>query len=163
MNKQVSIMVVLLVVIVGIYWLSTIDTSNYRETGNTQESQSTDITVTPLESMGGVARSSSAEYLVDVGNMTLYVSIQDENPSGEISVSCDAACEETWPPYLLPEDRDALDRSSDPILSKMNLFTRADGRIQYAIGTQPLYRYAGDNKLGDMNGNGLGSWMAAKP
>lgn len=171
MDKKIWILVIVLLVIAGIYWLSSIDTSNYgaapnEEAVNTSNTEETaEITITDKGPLG-VAAGSAGEYLVDNRGLTLYVKASDalKNTSG-IKTSCNAECEKIWPPFLLGAEELGITETDDALLSKLNLFTRADGKQQYALGNQPLYTYAGDEKIGDMKGDGLanGDWMVAKP
>jgi predicted lipoprotein with Yx(FWY)xxD motif len=101
--------------------------------------------------------------LVDPAGLTLYVDVKDMNSKGKIKSVCDAACEKSWLPYIYdPDKMDPLTKSSDPVLSRLNIFTRADGKQQYAYGTQPLYRYISDMKPGDVTGPITGDWLVAQ-
>ena len=166
MNKNVSILIVVLVVLVGVYLFWTTKSSDNGSNALKQDSSTaveenslTVVTKGPI----GVATGALGEYLVDKNGLTLSVSIRDENPTGKISQSCNSQCEKTWLPFLLAKDEAAITGSKDPLLSKLNLFTRSDKQEQYAIGTQPLYRYVGDLKAGDTKGDTGGDWKIAKP
>ncbi len=164
MNKKISIILAVLVVVAGVYWFSTIKpgsgTPNQEQITSTVEDVEVTVAITgPL----GVATGVNGKYLVDKNNLTLYVNVKDEGQTGDIKPSCNAECEKTWIPYLFNESESAITQSSDPLLSKLNLFTRADGKKQYALGTKPLYRYLSDLKPGDINGPLTGDWMVAQP
>lgn len=66
--------------------------------------------------------------------------------------NCSGACATNWPPA-----------TSAPGL-KVTKIKRADGSSQVAQNGHPLYRYIGDKKPGDANGDGLtvfgGQWKA---
>lgn len=160
MNKYISITIAVLVVIAGIYWLSTMNPAN---STTDQTSGESDITVTDKGPVG-VASGPNGDYLVDKRGLTLYVNLDDEEQDGEdIQASCDAACEETWAPLLLGADEFGLTASEDAVLSKLNLIERADGKQQYAIGNQPLYTSVYDKALGEVKGDLSDNWMVAKP
>ncbi|WP_229839845.1 hypothetical protein [Streptomyces brasiliensis] len=41
---------------------------------------------------------------------------------------------------------------------------RADGQVQITVGGRPVYRFAGDARAGDLNGQGVdGKWFAVGP
>jgi predicted lipoprotein with Yx(FWY)xxD motif len=41
---------------------------------------------------------------------------------------------------------------------------RADGQVQITVGGWPVYRFSGDSKPGDLNGQGVGgTWFAVSP
>ena len=63
----------------------------------------------------------------------------------------------------MDETDPGISQSTDPLLMKLNAFTRADGKLQYALGNQPLYRNVDDIKLGDVNGAVDNDWMVARP
>ena len=163
MNKKILILVVL-VVVAGVYWLSTMTPSDYgtpnqEETANESESL---VTITPKGPVG-IATGASGEYLVDRNGLTLYANLTSQNSAGKITPSCNALCEKTWPPYLLGETEEGIGQSADPLLSKLNLFRRADGKMQYTLGTTLLYRNVNDAKTGDTNGELTSDWMIATP
>ncbi len=87
--------------------------------------------------------------LVDLNNMTLYVS-----DAGEASASVrDALCARTWRPV------EAF-WSAVPVNGDWSVVAREDGTKQWAYKSKPLYRYAGDFKPSDIAGNGLDTWQA---
>jgi predicted lipoprotein with Yx(FWY)xxD motif len=67
--------------------------------------------------------------------------------------NCSGACATNWPPA-----------TSAPGM-KVTKIKRSDGSSQVALDGHPLYRYIGDKKPGDANGDGLtvygGLWKAA--
>ncbi len=157
MNKAVPIVLAGIVVVGGVYWLSTRDKV-------TPSESSDNATETPVvNETVGTATDSSGGYITDKSGFTLYVNQRDENSAGQIIQSCNATCEQSWIPYLLAEGEVAQEASADPVLSKLNLFTRTDGKIQYALGTKPLYRYIGDEKYGDIKGSSITDWVIARP
>lgn len=167
MNKKISIIAGALLVLAAIYWLSTVTPPNDNTPTETVENANVEtgaeITVTPKGPLG-VASGNDGQYLVDKGGLTLYVKNSDAaQNTTQIKTSCNAECEKTWLPYLMGDTDPGIEASTDAVLSKVNVFDRADGKKQYALGNQPLYRYVGDSKLGDMNGPVDQDWMVAKP
>lgn len=105
-------------------------------------------------------------YLVDKDGFAIYYNaLRDEREDGQIVPTCDAVCEETWLPYLLAENEESpVEASRDPLMSKVNLFERADGTWQYAIGTKLLYRYSLDTAPGEPLGiDEEEGWILARP
>jgi predicted lipoprotein with Yx(FWY)xxD motif len=97
---------------------------------------------------------SLGKVLVDSSGRTVYLFRKD---SGGKS-SCAAACAAAWPPV----------RAQDmpvpgPGLSAAELTTtpRSDGAPQVLYNGDPLYRYAGDAKPGDTNGQRVTAFGAA--
>ena len=165
MIKLIATIVVAIAIIGGAYWLSGIKKDSAvptpTQTQGTTPSPTTSDSVT--KGPFGIRTGTSGEYLTDKDGMTLYVKIADENPSGKITSSCNATCEKTWIPYLLGDNEAAPEKSSDPLLVKLNLFKRSDNKIQFALGTTLLYRYAGDQKVGDTSGTSVSGWAVARP
>jgi predicted lipoprotein with Yx(FWY)xxD motif len=80
---------------------------------------------------------------------TLYTFSKDTTGKS----NCSGACATNWPPA-----------TSAPGM-KVTKIKRSDGSSQVALNGHPLYRYIGDKKPGDANGDGLtvygGLWKAA--
>lgn len=90
--------------------------------------------------------------LVDASGATLYTYDKD---SAGIS-TCNAKCAEFWPPAL-------ADDNETPT-GEWSLIDREDGTRQWAYKGMPLYRFAKDEKPGDINGDGVREvWHTAKP
>ena len=94
--------------------------------------------------------------LVDATGLTLYGRTVDTNGMP----TCVDACATAWPPLTvagssLPAGLDA---------KVFSVVARPDGSYQLKAGKWPLYRYAGDAKAGDTNGQGSGGvWFAVTP
>ncbi len=113
--------------------------------------------------VGTLSTETTGSYMVTNEGLTLYVNNTDgSGPNPKFKTVCDAECEKLWTPYIFDENSPAIKESDDATLSKINIFERADGRKQYALGTQPLYIYSGDTKRGDTNGVSA-DWSVAKP
>lgn len=166
MNKRISIIVVVVLILTGIYWLSTsgpIDSDSPTQNSGAPVNLAKEIKI-DQKGVLGIARGAEGDYLVDRDGMTLYVKGADAKQTGtSVKTSCNTACEASWPPYLVTETDTGITESNDALLSKLNVITRADGGKQYALGNQPLYRYTMDTVLGDMNGRTVEDWTVAKP
>lgn len=83
---------------------------------------------------------------------TLYTFSKDTTGKS----NCSGACAKNWPPA-----------AAAPGLPKAKVTTikRSDGSSQVALSGRPLYRFIGDKKPGDANGDGLnafgGIWKTA--
>jgi predicted lipoprotein with Yx(FWY)xxD motif len=157
MNQKILIVIIAILVIAGIYWVS--------EQGVKESAVNTPTNNTVISGPVGVTTGAGGEkHLTDTNGMTLYVNIKDEGQTaGNIQSVCDLECEKTWLPYIFDEDQPVITESNDPLLSKVNVFTRSDGRQQYALGTKPLYVNINDLNPSDMNGDMSENWMVAQP
>jgi predicted lipoprotein with Yx(FWY)xxD motif len=89
--------------------------------------------------------------LVDAQGRSLYTF--DKDTGG--TIACTDACASTWPPVI-----SAGTPSGVPGLG---VAKRPDGTSQVTYNGKPLYRYSGDAKAGDTNGDGVGGvWHIAK-
>jgi predicted lipoprotein with Yx(FWY)xxD motif len=109
----------------------------------------------------GVANDSNlGEILVNSQARTLYLFLKD---SGTTS-ACTGACAAAWPP-LRANGKPTLGSGANGSL--VGTATRSDGNPQVTYNGHPLYLYAGDQKPGDTNGQGLtqfgGGWFALSP
>ncbi len=91
-------------------------------------------------------------YMMNETHMSLYFFDKDEpNVS-----NCYDQCAVNWPPLILDADAELGENYS--------LIKRRDGTMQAAYKGQPLYLFAGDKEIGDINGDGVkGIWRLAKP
>ncbi len=73
---------------------------------------------------------------------------------------CTASCLSVWHPLLVP----AGVRPTGPV--KLSTIERPEGGTQVTYKGRPLYRFGGDTKAGQANGEGIkdvGTWHAASP
>ena len=98
--------------------------------------------------------------LVDSQGRTLYLFKKD---SGTKS-ACFGACAAAWPP-LRATGKPTV--GSGAKASMVATTKRSDGKPQVTYNGHPLYRFQGDTKPGDTNGEGLtafgGRWWAISP
>jgi predicted lipoprotein with Yx(FWY)xxD motif len=94
--------------------------------------------------------------LVSSTGRTLY----HFTPDTGTKVKCTASCMAQWPPLLVGAGKKPV---AGPGLSasKLGLLKRPDGGLQVTYNGMTLYRYAGDAKPGDANGEAAGgTWYA---
>ncbi len=119
---------------------------------NTVSPTTVTVAATPVTS-GATAL---GRVLVDANGLTLY----GRTPEANGMPTCVDACATAWPPVTvagssLPAGLDA---------KVFSVVARPDGSYQLKAGKWPLYRYAGDAKAGDTNGQGSGGvWFAVTP
>ncbi len=106
-------------------------------------------------SVGISYKSGIGFYLVDGAGMTLYYRTKDFQTNG--TSTCTGGCVQSWPVFYtanlaLPPGLNA---------SAFKTVTRSDGRQQLTYDGWPLYHFAGDQKPGDVLGQGIGGiWFA---
>ncbi|MFC4038244.1 hypothetical protein ACFO1B_07400 [Dactylosporangium siamense] len=74
--------------------------------------------------------------------------------------NCEADCLAKWPyvPYVENMKIEGVDQK---LIGKV---TRSDGSLQLTINSWPAYRFAGDTKVGETKGQGVGGvWFAFTP
>ncbi len=94
--------------------------------------------------------------LVDVDARTLYTLTRNGAP-----VPCAGRCAAIWPPLTLPAG--TATAIAAPGVTGIGT-TTSGGRVQVTEMNEPLYRFSGDMKAGDTNGDGItsfgGEWRA---
>jgi predicted lipoprotein with Yx(FWY)xxD motif len=107
-----------------------------------------------------VANTSLGKILVDSKGRTLYLFRKDKGAKS----SCFGACATNWPPLRTTRKPTV---SSGVTASKAATTKRSDGKPEVTYNGHPLYLFAGDQKAGDTNGQGVnafgGSWFAVSP
>jgi predicted lipoprotein with Yx(FWY)xxD motif len=109
------------------------------------------------EEMAGVSIETSTigQILVNPDGLTMYVFDQDTDAES----TCYDACAASWP--HVPADTH-IGEGVDAAL--FGSTTRSDGSEQLTIDGRPLYLFAGDQKPGDLLGQGLNDvWFAVAP
>jgi predicted lipoprotein with Yx(FWY)xxD motif len=103
-----------------------------------------------------LATSKLGKIIVDDKGLTLYRFDNDTAPGA--STCTTAPCSTTWPAATVtgaPTAGTGIDAA------KLTTFALADGTLQLQMDGHPLYRFAGDTKAGDTNGQGiLDKWYA---
>ncbi len=96
--------------------------------------------------------------VTDWKGWTLY-RFEKDTPKPSKS-NCEADCLAKWPyvPYVENMKIEGVDQK---LIGKV---TRGDGSLQLTINSWPAYRYAGDTKVGETKGQGVGgTWFAFTP
>jgi predicted lipoprotein with Yx(FWY)xxD motif len=98
------------------------------------------------------------DFLVDARYRTLYVYRRDLPGASH----CTGECATNWPPYIIQQDiiqQDIIQQGSPSIevglTGLAGVITRPDGTRQITVNGWPLYYFAGDQKPGDANGDGV--------
>ncbi|MFD8198037.1 hypothetical protein [Streptomyces sp. NPDC059701] len=91
--------------------------------------------------------------LVDGQGRTLYLFEADKSTTS----TCNGACATAWPPLLTSGTPSAGGSAKS---GQAGTSKRSDGTTQVTYHGHPLYRYAGDSKPGDTNGQGLNQFGA---
>jgi predicted lipoprotein with Yx(FWY)xxD motif len=98
--------------------------------------------------------------LVDSQGRTVYLFEKDTGSKS----TCSGACAAEWPPVTTTGKPSA---GNGLTASMLGTTKRSDGTTQVTYNGHPLYRYAGDNKAGDANGQNLdffgGEWYVLSP
>jgi len=98
-------------------------------------------------------RTKLGRILVDARGRTLYLFEKDKGAKS----SCDGACASVWPPLTTGGKAKA---GPGVTAAKLGVTKRTDGRTELTYGGHPLYTYAGDQKPGDVQGQGLDQFGA---
>ncbi|MCX4524770.1 MULTISPECIES: SCO0930 family lipoprotein [unclassified Streptomyces] len=97
-------------------------------------------------------------FLADSEGRTLYRF--DKDTAKPPKSNCEGDCEKTWP-VVAAGDVTAAAGMDASLLGEV---VRSDGTKQLTVAGWPAYRYAKDEKAGDVNGQGVGGvWFALAP
>ena len=89
--------------------------------------------------------------LRDLAGRTLYVFARDVSGHSD----CYDACALLWPAFTA--------QTGVEVLGEMTVHARRDGAMQWGWNGRPLYRFAGDVRPGDANGDGTGGvWRVVR-
>jgi predicted lipoprotein with Yx(FWY)xxD motif len=107
-----------------------------------------------------VRRTRLGKILVDSRGRTLYLFKKDTRAKSR----CSGSCAVNWPPLLAT----GRPRAGSGInASKLATTRRSDGKTQLVYNGHPLYRFIGDEKPGNTNGEGLTAfgarWFVVSP
>jgi predicted lipoprotein with Yx(FWY)xxD motif len=94
-------------------------------------------------------KTSVGTVLVDAQGRTLYLYAPDKSGSS----TCSGGCAASWPPLLVKGAPKAGNGAKAALLGTTE---RSDGSLQVTYDGHPLYRFGGDSKAGDVNGQGAG-------
>ena len=97
--------------------------------------------------------------IVGSNGLTLYDYTVDH---GKV-VKCVGACAAQWPPVLIAKNAKPV-AGPGITASKLGTVKRPDGTMQVTYGGYALYRFAGDTKKGQVNGQGIEKeWYVIAP
>lgn len=99
--------------------------------------------------------------LVTPGGLTLYHLTSEKRGR----IACTGKCTSFWPPLVVGR-KAKLHGGTGVSVSKLGRIRRPDGRMQLTYAGKALYRFSGDEKPGDVNGEGVkdvGTWYAVRP
>ena len=88
--------------------------------------------------------------LVDQSGLTLY----RYTPDGTGKTTCTGGCAAAWPPLTLPSGATHAVPGAGVTASALGTITRPGGALQVTFQGMPLYRFAGDKKVGQHQGPG---------
>jgi predicted lipoprotein with Yx(FWY)xxD motif len=130
------------------------------------DSNNSSNTTTSSKSQSGqsdtvdVANTGLGNILVDSQVRTLYLFLKDSGTTSE----CSGECANDWPP-VTTKGTPTTGNGADA--SMVGTTMRSDGTTQVTYNGHPVYRFEGDKKAGDTNGEGLvafgAAWYALSP
>jgi predicted lipoprotein with Yx(FWY)xxD motif len=97
-------------------------------------------------------QTSLGRVLVDANGRTLYLFEKDKGATS----SCNGACASIWPPLTAGK----ADAGTGVTAADLGTAKRSDGKTEITYAGHPLYTYAGDQKPGDVAGQGLDQFGA---
>ncbi|WP_392838833.1 hypothetical protein [Streptomyces sp. LN500] len=99
-------------------------------------------------------------HLININQAALYRF--DNDTASPSQSACNDDCAAQWPPVTIKQGGNIYLAGVSP--QQIGAIQRQDGLIQITVGGWPVYRYAGDTKPGDLNGQGIGgTWFAIGP
>jgi predicted lipoprotein with Yx(FWY)xxD motif len=101
----------------------------------------------------GTSTSRLGRILVDGRGRTLYLFEKDKGKTS----TCYGACASIWPPVTTSGEPHAARGAHVGLLGTTR---RKGGKLEVTYAGHPLYLYAGDQKRGDTNGEGLNQFGA---
>jgi predicted lipoprotein with Yx(FWY)xxD motif len=118
-------------------------------------------TPAPKTATGTVStrRTNLGRILVDANGRTLYLFEKDKGATS----TCNGACASIWPPLTAGKAK----AGTGVTAAELGTTKRSDGKTEITYDGHPLYTYAGDQKPGDTQGQGLdqfgAEWYALAP
>jgi predicted lipoprotein with Yx(FWY)xxD motif len=117
------------------------DTPDVDELDEPPEGLTDKLVATTLAPMGNV--------VTDEEGWVLYR--YEEDTTDPPTSRCDSECARVWPPAVSDGNPDLVGIPSDAV----GLLVRENGTRQLTLRGRPLYRYIGDSKPGEFNGQGV--------
>jgi predicted lipoprotein with Yx(FWY)xxD motif len=102
----------------------------------------------------------SSPHLININQAALYRFDIDTPNSGQSA--CNDSCATRWPPVTIQQGGNVYLAGVDS--QEVGAIKRQDGTLQLTVGGMPVYRFSGDSKPGDLNGQGIGgTWFVVGP
>ncbi|MFJ5213533.1 hypothetical protein ACIP98_02365 [Streptomyces sp. NPDC088354] len=102
----------------------------------------------------------TAPHLININQAALYRF--DPDSADPTQSHCNDACAVQWPAVTIQQGGNVYLAGVDR--DQVGAIRRQDGQVQLTVGGMPVYRFAGDTKPGDLNGQGVGgTWFAVGP
>ncbi|MET7570249.1 hypothetical protein ABZT04_17355 [Streptomyces sp. NPDC005492] len=102
----------------------------------------------------------SSPHLININQAALYRF--DNDTAAPNQSTCNDACAVKWPPVTIQEGGNVYLAGVDA--KEVGAIRRKDGQVQITVGGLPVYRFSGDSRPGDLNGQGVGgTWFAVGP
>jgi predicted lipoprotein with Yx(FWY)xxD motif len=116
-------------------------------------SLSAPVAIAQMSMPAKVGDTAKGKALVDEHGMTLYTFDRDDTPGKS---NCGGKCAGNWPPLTAAADAANM--------NDWTVIVRGDGSKQWAYKGKPLYRWMGDKRPGDIDGDGrFDVWHIAVP
>ena len=107
-------------------------------------------------SVAATSRGSLGVILIDQSGRTLY----RYSPDGTGKPTCTGGCAAAWPPLTAPAGTVHVTGAAGVSPSDLGTVAIPGGALQVSFRGMPLYRFSGDAKAGDTNGQGTGgTWF----
>ena len=100
----------------------------------------------------GTRETKLGRVLVDASGRTLYLFEKDQGATS----SCNGACASIWPPLTAGKAK----AGTGVTAADLGATKRSDGKSEITYAGHPLYTYAGDQKPGEVAGQGLDQFGA---
>ncbi|AJE43193.1 hypothetical protein [Streptomyces nodosus] len=99
-------------------------------------------------------------HLININQAALYRF--DKDTAQPSQSNCNDDCAVQWPPVTIKEGGNVYLAGVDQ--KDVGAIRRQDGQVQLTVGGWPVYRFSGDSRPGDLNGQGVGgTWFAVGP
>lgn len=152
-TKGMAIIIVLIVVVLGAggyWWYSSHKTSSSTANSSSTQTQTAAVNNAVLKTANNAG---VGQYLTDPEGKTLYTYEKDTSGTS----NCTGSCLTNWPAY---QDMDA----TADLPANVGTITRSDnGQKQFTYKGKPLYYFVQDSAAGQVMGNDVGDFYAAKP
>lgn len=123
----------------------------------TRESEATSASA---QALSGASARSVGRHLTDANGRAVYMFVIDSKNFS----ACTGPCAGAWPPLSPPA---ALSGNATVQAELIGRITRSDGRAQVTYNDMPIYYYHGDERPGDIKGQGKnafgGPWYLVSP